>query len=89
MLLQGALLEACFRRRNGFGHLSQQDVDERRKERKAAYAKERARALLPQPPGQNSRRPSRDHDTGIRVLDFAGPHANAGARLAKKMRLKV
>ncbi|KAI9844024.1 MAG: hypothetical protein M1837_005959 [Sclerophora amabilis] len=37
-----ALMEACFKRRNGFGHLSQETVDSRRKGWRTVYAKERA-----------------------------------------------
>jgi TBC1 domain family member 6 len=38
-----ALMEACFKRRNGFGHLSQETIDARRAERRRGYAEERAR----------------------------------------------
>lgn len=38
-----ALMEACFKRRNGFGHLSQETIDVRRAERRKGYAEERAR----------------------------------------------
>jgi hypothetical protein len=38
-----ALLEACFKRRNGFGHLSQETIERRRAERRKGYADERAR----------------------------------------------
>lgn len=34
MLDTNALLETCFKRRNGFGHLSQDAIDERRQERR-------------------------------------------------------
>ncbi|KAH8801756.1 hypothetical protein F5884DRAFT_526572 [Xylogone sp. PMI_703] len=47
-----ALMEACFKRRNGFGHVSQDTIENRRKERRAGYAEERAIAkgeLLPTP----------------------------------------
>ncbi|KAF2457965.1 rab-GTPase-TBC domain-containing protein [Lineolata rhizophorae] len=37
-----ALLEACFRRRNGFGHLSQETIDVRRRERARAFGAEKA-----------------------------------------------
>ena len=37
-----ALMEACFKRRNGFGHLSQETIDERRRGWRVVYAKERA-----------------------------------------------
>lgn len=36
-----ALMGACFRRRNGFGHLSQETIEERRRERRRGYADER------------------------------------------------
>ena len=36
MLDCNALMEACFKRRNGFGHLSQETIDSRRTERRAA-----------------------------------------------------
>ncbi|RDL42323.1 Ypt of gyp1p [Venustampulla echinocandica] len=39
-----ALLEACFRRRNGFGHLSQETIERGRAERRQGYADERAKA---------------------------------------------
>ncbi|KAI9735715.1 MAG: hypothetical protein M1818_006323 [Claussenomyces sp. TS43310] len=44
-----ALMEACFKRRNGFGHLSQATIEARRRERREGYADERAIAagLLP------------------------------------------
>jgi hypothetical protein len=45
-----ALLEACFKRRNGFGHLSQETIDARRAERRKAYADERARIAGNLPP---------------------------------------
>lgn len=35
------LLEACFKRRNGFGHLSQETIEMRRAERREGYAEER------------------------------------------------
>ncbi|KAI9752295.1 MAG: hypothetical protein M4579_005679 [Chaenotheca gracillima] len=38
-----ALMDACFKRRNGFGHLSQDTVDARRKDWRAVYANERAK----------------------------------------------
>lgn len=36
-----ALMEACFKRRNGFGHLTQETIEERRKERRRGYKDER------------------------------------------------
>jgi hypothetical protein len=53
-----ALMEACFKRRNGFGHLSQETIDARRQERRELYAEERRRvaaaaagdARAPDPP---------------------------------------
>ncbi|KAM5354507.1 hypothetical protein ACJ41O_001154 [Fusarium nematophilum] len=45
-----ALMEACFKRRNGFGHLSQVQIDERRQERRAKAQLERIR----QAKGQNT-----------------------------------
>jgi hypothetical protein len=36
-----ALMESCYKRRNGFGHLSQDVIDSRRKERRTALQKER------------------------------------------------
>lgn len=38
------LMETCYKRRNGFGHLSQETVDERRRIRRAFFAQERANA---------------------------------------------
>ncbi|KAF2429175.1 RabGAP/TBC [Tothia fuscella] len=37
------LMESCFKRRNGFGHLSQETIDDRRKERRAALQQDRDR----------------------------------------------
>ncbi|KAG9232219.1 rab-GTPase-TBC domain-containing protein [Amylocarpus encephaloides] len=39
-----ALLEACFRRRNGFGHLSQETIEKGRAQRRQGYADERAKS---------------------------------------------
>jgi hypothetical protein len=38
------VMEACFKRRNGFGHISQDTIERRREERRQGYADERARA---------------------------------------------
>ncbi|EHK99231.1 putative GTPase-activating protein gyp3 [Glarea lozoyensis 74030] len=38
------LLEACFKRRNGFGHLSQETIERGRAQRRQGYADERAKA---------------------------------------------
>ncbi|KAF4987807.1 hypothetical protein FDECE_15286 [Fusarium decemcellulare] len=38
-----ALMEACFKRRNGFGHLSQVQIDEKRQERRAKAQLDRVR----------------------------------------------
>ncbi|KZF19696.1 RabGAP/TBC [Xylona heveae TC161] len=38
-----ALMAACFKRRNGFGHISQETIEARRKERRALFAQERSR----------------------------------------------
>lgn len=45
MLDANALMEACFKRRNGFGHLSQGTIDERRQERREKAQQERAEQL--------------------------------------------
>jgi hypothetical protein len=37
-----SLMDACFKRRNGFGHLSQETIEQRRAERRKGYADERA-----------------------------------------------
>jgi hypothetical protein len=39
-----ALMEACFKRRNGFGRLSQEAIEKGRAERRRGYAEERERA---------------------------------------------
>ncbi|KAK0387021.1 hypothetical protein NLU13_5335 [Sarocladium strictum] len=41
MLDANALMEACFKRRNGFGHLTQITIDERRQERRDTARRER------------------------------------------------
>ena len=38
----GAIIKACYRRRNGFGHISQETIDQRRQDRRDAFAAERA-----------------------------------------------
>lgn len=42
LLDAGALIEACYRRRNGFGHLSQETINQKRQERRDVFAEERA-----------------------------------------------
>lgn len=37
----GALMDLCFKRRNGYGHLSQDDIENRRRERKDLLERER------------------------------------------------
>ncbi|KAI9644790.1 hypothetical protein NHQ30_006817 [Ciborinia camelliae] len=44
------LMDACFRRRNGFGHISQETIEQRRAERRKGYADERAVANGEAPP---------------------------------------
>jgi hypothetical protein len=46
MLDANALMEACFKRRNGFGHLSQGAIDDRRQERRQKAKQEREQTLL-------------------------------------------
>ncbi|KAI0018452.1 RabGAP/TBC [Xylariomycetidae sp. FL0641] len=41
LLNANALIEACFKRRNGFGHLSQETVEQKRQERRAHVKEER------------------------------------------------
>lgn len=41
MIDANALMEACFKRRNGFGHLTQNTIDERRQERRDTAQRER------------------------------------------------
>lgn len=41
----GQLMDVCFRRRNGFGHLRQDTIEERRRERRKVYADERIKAF--------------------------------------------
>ncbi|ORY56626.1 uncharacterized protein BCR38DRAFT_355499 [Pseudomassariella vexata] len=43
MIDANALMEACFKRRNGFGHLSQEEVEKKRDERRSAVKIERER----------------------------------------------
>ncbi|KAG6312307.1 hypothetical protein E4U44_003468 [Claviceps purpurea] len=43
MIDANALMEACFKRRNGFGHLSQETIDERRQERRDKAKRDRER----------------------------------------------
>ena len=38
----GALIESCYKRRNGIGHISQETIDQRRLARRGQYAQERA-----------------------------------------------
>ncbi|KAM4067096.1 rab-GTPase-TBC domain-containing protein [Hirsutella rhossiliensis] len=45
MLDANALMEACFKRRNGFGHISQDAIDERRQERREQAQLDRAHQL--------------------------------------------
>jgi hypothetical protein len=43
MLDVNALMQSCYKKRNGFGHLSQDIIDARRKERRTALQQERER----------------------------------------------
>ncbi|TID25261.1 putative gtpase activating protein [Venturia nashicola] len=43
LLDANSLMESCYKRRNGFGHLSQETIDARRKERRTAMQAERER----------------------------------------------
>ncbi|QDS75600.1 hypothetical protein FKW77_006388 [Venturia effusa] len=43
LLDANSLMESCYKRRNGFGHLSQETIDARRKERRTAMQVERDR----------------------------------------------
>ncbi|EQK97429.1 hypothetical protein G6O67_006286 [Ophiocordyceps sinensis] len=45
MLDANALMEACFKRRNGFGHISQDAIDARRQERRDLAQQDRAHQL--------------------------------------------
>lgn len=49
-----ALMHACFKRRNGFGHLTQNTVDAKRAERRKAYADARAVAAGERPSSKRS-----------------------------------
>ncbi len=53
------LMEACFKRRNGFGHLSQETVDGRRRERREGYRDEREGRKVRLSDGTNGRPRSR------------------------------
>ncbi|ESZ92541.1 hypothetical protein SBOR_7067 [Sclerotinia borealis F-4128] len=61
------LMDACFRRRNGFGHISQETIESRRAERRKGYAEERAIAngeILPKRGGTFfSKKKTRSADT--------------------------
>ncbi|KAG5980959.1 hypothetical protein E4U55_003440 [Claviceps digitariae] len=46
MIDANALMEACFKRRNGFGHLSQEIIDERRQERRDKAKQDREQHSL-------------------------------------------
>lgn len=50
-----SLMDACFRRRNGFGHLTQGTIDERRAERRRGYADARAVAAGRRPASRKGR----------------------------------
>jgi hypothetical protein len=65
MIDAGALLEACFKRRNSVGHLSQKEVDVRR-QKVAAIRNRQAAALLVQS--------SEAHDTSV-VRNLTGSNA--------------
>ncbi|KAI1074042.1 RabGAP/TBC [Whalleya microplaca] len=45
LLDANGLMEACFRRRNGFGHLSQETVDQKRQERREQVKAEREKRM--------------------------------------------
>lgn len=68
LLDANSLMESCYKRRNGFGHLSQETIDARRKERRTAMQVERDRKngqknnnfLLPSPTADMSRPTTRE-----------------------------
>lgn len=74
LLDAGALIEACYRRRNGFGHLSQEIVDHRRRERREVFADERAAIAI------GGVRASKD-DAALRGRFNTGPHSRGGVHL--------
>ncbi|KJR88203.1 GTPase activating protein [Sporothrix schenckii 1099-18] len=67
------LMEATFRRRNGFGHLSQESIEEKRRERRDAFKEARADALAatdspksPHPDGHDTPESSGQGDATVR-----------------------
>jgi TBC1 domain family member 6 len=77
MIDVNSLMEACYKRRNGFGHLSQDTVEKRRDERRKALKRERARA--------------NGEALGYEKEEFPGreePRQNGLKRAASKARLR-
>jgi TBC1 domain family member 6 len=54
MVNANGVMDICFRRRNGFGHLTQNIIDTRRAERRRGYADERAVAAGERPSSKRS-----------------------------------
>ena len=75
MINANSLMEACYRRRNGFGHLSQDTVEKRRQERRTALKRDRSQAL--------------DGSLGYGRVDAAPTeHRHGGLRAASRARIK-
>jgi hypothetical protein len=74
-----ALMESCFKRRNGFGHLSQETIDARRKERRSALQQDRDRKN-----GQLN--PNLDDDFAVVVK--TEPRENGLRRVASKAKIR-
>ncbi|KAL7273281.1 hypothetical protein RUND412_003873 [Rhizina undulata] len=73
----GALIEACYRRRNGFGHISQETIDQRRQDRRDTFAAERQAIAM------GNVRASKD-DAALRA-QFT-PQAHGGHDLGRKFK---
>ena len=87
----GALMDLCFKRRNGYGHLSQQQIDERRAERKAIIEKERVRRQAGEDDdGETLARGSRD-DMSLRkgfAMDVGRGMDDAASRFKRQFSKK-
>ncbi|KAI1102723.1 RabGAP/TBC [Jackrogersella minutella] len=62
-----ALIEACFKRRNGFGHLSQETIDQKRQERRTHVKAEREKQA-----NNNNRAANTDAETDTRRKHLFG-----------------
>jgi hypothetical protein len=83
-----ALMESCFKRRNGFGHLSQETIDARRKERRATLQRDRDRKNGQLNPTLDDERVSRPDSRGSGLRRMASRSRLRRAQSKRRLRVQ-